>query len=93
VSAAEAGLAFNSRHFAEIVQRNSIKQTGAHSRDLFNTPAFVVIREAGIPAALVEIGFISNAAEAAKLATAAYQWQIATGLYHAILETHQIIGR
>ncbi|MCL2603819.1 MAG: N-acetylmuramoyl-L-alanine amidase family protein [Defluviitaleaceae bacterium] len=93
ISSAEAGLVFNSRDFAQVVQRNKIAQTGTHSRGLFNTPAFVVIREAGIPAVISEMGFISNAAEAARLATGAYQWQIAYGLYNAILETHGIIGR
>jgi N-acetylmuramoyl-L-alanine amidase len=93
VSAAEAGLAFNSHSFARLVQNNMIAQTGAHNRGLFNTPALIVIREAGIPAALAEIGFISNTNERARLATTEYQWQIARGIYNAILETHRQIGR
>jgi N-acetylmuramoyl-L-alanine amidase len=93
ISAAEAGLAFNSRDLARVVQNNKIAQTGVHSRGIFNTPAFVVIREAGIPAVISEMGFLSNASDAARLATATYQWQIAIGLYNAILETHGLIGR
>ncbi|MCL2204341.1 MAG: N-acetylmuramoyl-L-alanine amidase family protein [Defluviitaleaceae bacterium] len=94
ISAAEAGLPFTSRNFAQIVQDNMIAQTGAHSRGLFNRPAIVVTRETGIvPSALAEVGFMTNAAEAARMATTDYQWQIARGLYYAILETHRQIGR
>jgi N-acetylmuramoyl-L-alanine amidase len=95
ISAAEAqrGQSFTSHTFAQIIQRNKIAQTNAHNRGLFNTPALIVLRESSIPSALAEIGYVSNATEAARLLTPAYQWQIARGIYDAILETHRIIGR
>ena len=94
ISDGEAGLAFNSRRLAQIVQRNVVATTSAHNRGLFHSPQFPVIREANsIPAVISEIGFITNPQEAARLANAAYQWQIAAGLYNAIMEAHGIIGR
>jgi len=94
VSEGEVGLSFNSRNLAQIVQRNLIATTSAHNRGLFHSPQFPVIREATtIPAVISEIGFITNANEAARLATSGYQWSIAIGLYNAIMEAHGIIGR
>ncbi|MCL2188626.1 MAG: N-acetylmuramoyl-L-alanine amidase family protein [Defluviitaleaceae bacterium] len=93
ISAAEVGLTFNSRHLAQLVQDHKIAQTGAHSRGLFDNPGFVVVRESNIPAVLSEMGFATNPAEAARILTSTYQWQIATALYHAILDAHRVIGR
>ncbi|MCL2363243.1 MAG: N-acetylmuramoyl-L-alanine amidase [Defluviitaleaceae bacterium] len=94
ISDGEAGLAFNSRNLAQIVQRNMIVTTSAHNRGLFRSPQFPVIREANTtPAVIAEIGFFTNTAEFTRLTTANYQWQIARGLYNAILEAHGIIGR
>jgi N-acetylmuramoyl-L-alanine amidase len=93
VSGGETG-DFTSRNLAQIIQRNKIAQTGAHNRGLFNRPGLVVIRQAyTIPAVLSEMGFATNAQEAARMLTPAFQWQVARGLYYGILEAHGIIGR
>jgi len=89
----EANLRFNSRHFAQIVQNQKIAHTGAHNRNLFNRPDLIVLRTTMIPAVISELGFISNPAEAARMATPEYQAQLVQALYAAIMETHRQIGR
>ena len=46
---------------------------------------FAVIRDAPCPAALVEMGFISNSAEAMRLTSKSYQRLVATGIANGIL--------
>ena len=46
---------------------------------------FVVLREAECPAALVEVGFLSNTTEASKLIDAAYRDAVAEGIAQGIL--------
>lgn len=77
----------NSRQFAEILQRNLIADTGARNRGLRYGAGLIVVRETYMPAALVEVGFLTNPQEAARLATTAYQWQIARAIYNSIVET------
>ena len=85
----EAGFSFTSRQFAEIMQRNMIRVTGAVDRGLMPsnpTTGIIVLRETYMPAALVEVGFLTNQAEAALLATTAYQRLIARAIYDGIVE-------
>lgn len=46
----------------------------------------LVLRQAQCPAVLVEVGYLSNRAEAARLASAAYQERLATGVANGILD-------
>jgi N-acetylmuramoyl-L-alanine amidase len=46
---------------------------------------FVVIRDCTCPSALVEMGFLSNSAEHAKLATSLYRRRLATGIANGIV--------
>lgn len=68
---------------ATILQREIIKTTGAKDLGLF-TANFHVLRNAAMPAALVEIGFISNAQEEQALLTDAYRSKAAIGLRNGI---------
>jgi len=77
---------FTSRQFAEIVQRHMVARTGARSRDLVFREATIVLRDTNMPAVLVEVGFLTNPQEAARLATSHYQWQLAHAIYDAIVE-------
>jgi len=77
---------FTSRQFSEIVQRHMVTRTGARDRGLVYRPRVIVLRETNMPAALIEVGFLTNPQEAARLATAAYQWQLAYAIYDAIVE-------
>ncbi|MDR3561076.1 MAG: N-acetylmuramoyl-L-alanine amidase [Negativicutes bacterium] len=46
---------------------------------------FYVLRNSDIPAALIEVGFLTNKAEAARLADDKYQAQIAEGIFKGLL--------
>lgn len=70
---------------AEAVQGSLINQTGAIDRGV-RANLLYVIRNARIPAILVEIGFVSNQGEGTKLATRSYQEQIAEGISRGIIE-------
>jgi N-acetylmuramoyl-L-alanine amidase len=70
---------------ADMVQREMIAATGAKDRGVRQN-VFYVIRNARSPAILVEVGFVSNAEEGAKLATAAYQARLADALAKGILD-------
>ena len=69
---------------AESVQGHLVNATGARDRGV-RANLFYVIRTARIPAILVELGFVSNAEEGAKLATDSYQDTLADGLAEGIL--------
>src|SRR5690606_23487507 len=70
---------------AETVQRNLVAATGATDRGIRQN-LFYVIRNARIPAILVELGFVSNPEEGRKLATDSYQQTLAQALADGVLE-------
>ena len=65
------------------VQKGMVQATGAADRGV-RQASFSVLREAACPAALVEIGFMSNPAEERLLGSAAYQAKIAAGIADGI---------
>jgi N-acetylmuramoyl-L-alanine amidase len=69
---------------AEILQRRLVAHTGARDRGVKRAPLF--IRQAKMPAALVEAGFLTNPVEARKLESPSYQDKIADAILSAILE-------
>ena len=92
----EAGWSFTSRQFATIMQRNMIRATGAVDRGLMQsqgTRQIIVLRDTYMPAVLLEVGFLTNQAEAALLATNAYQRIIARSIYEGILESFGVLPR
>ena len=70
---------------AEFVHRSLVRATGAQSRGVRQAP-FLVLAGARMPAALVEIGFISHPQEGRLLAREKYQQRIATALAAAVRE-------
>ena len=60
--------------------------TGANNRGAKNDPALIVLNKSTTNATLVECGFLTNAEEAAKLGTSAYQDEIADAIYDAVVE-------
>jgi N-acetylmuramoyl-L-alanine amidase len=82
-------LGFSGEELAEIMQRNMVAAMGSYDRGI-KSDHMVVLREATIPAVLCEVGFMTNPAEAARLATEEYQWQIAWGLYNGIREAFSV---
>jgi len=73
-----------SYHLAEDIQRHVIAATGAHDRGIKWAPLF--IRRAHMPAALVEVGFVTNPYEARLLQSISYQSKIADGILAGILD-------
>lgn len=80
---AQANLKF-SEQLALKTLRSLVRETGAVSRGVHTAP-FYVIRNARIPAILVEIGFVNHPLEGKKLATGAYRQQLANGLAGGIM--------
>lgn len=80
---AQANLKF-SEQLALKTLRSLVRETGAVSRGVHTAP-FYVIRNARIPAILVEIGFVNHLVEGKKLATSAYRQQLANGLAGGIM--------
>lgn len=68
-----------SRRLAEFMQEQLALATRASNRGVKHAP-FVVLIGTKVPAVLIEVGFLSNSAEAQKLLTKAYQRQIAEGI-------------
>jgi N-acetylmuramoyl-L-alanine amidase len=69
---------------AQALQRNLIRHLGAHDRGIKRQPLF--IRKAQMPAALVEVGFITNPIEVLKLQKLHYQAKIAEAILAGIKE-------
>jgi len=83
---------FTSMQLAQIVQRHMVNATGAVDRGIKDYYDFVVLRDLTMPAVLVEVGFLTNAAEAARLATTAHQQQLARAIYEGIIEVLSTYG-
>ena len=71
-------------HLAELLQRELVAATGAEDRGIKWAPLF--IRRAQMPAALVEVGFVTNPREARLLQTISYQSIIAEAILDGILD-------
>ncbi len=69
----------NNARLAYEVQRAAVASAGAVDRGVRNA-RFVVTRNAPCPAVLVEMGFLSDATDAARLALPAYQDKLARGI-------------
>jgi N-acetylmuramoyl-L-alanine amidase len=80
---AQANLKF-SEQLALKTLRAMVRETGAVSRGVHTAP-FYVIRNARIPAILVEVGFVNHPTEGKKLGTSAYRAQLASGLAEGIV--------
>ena len=72
----------SSSEIASAIQRNLARLNG-ESRGVKQAP-FVVLMGVNMPAALVEIGFITNRGEARKLRTREYQDAIAEAVTRAV---------
>ncbi|MFS1663060.1 GBS Bsp-like repeat-containing protein [Streptococcus sp. zg-JUN1979] len=72
-----------SSDLAQAIQTNVQATTGFKNNGV-KRETFAVVRETVAPAVLVELGYISNAAEFSKINTAAYQERLAQGLFQGI---------
>ncbi|MEN6411149.1 MAG: N-acetylmuramoyl-L-alanine amidase [Veillonellales bacterium] len=67
------------------VQSALIKETGAVDKGT-STATYYVLRNTTMPGILVEMGFVSNQAEAARLQNDAYRGSIARGIFNGIVK-------
>jgi len=82
----EANFSFNSRQLARIIQYNLINATGAIDRGIKRNTTWIVLRDTHMPSALLEVGFLSNQAEAGRLNSASHQRVLAQAIYDGIIE-------
>lgn len=78
----------NSVTLADEIQSSLIRATGAKDRGIYDE-TFAVLRETAMPAVLLELGFMSNATELAKLATDSYQNVLAQAVANGIINYYQ----
>jgi len=76
----------NGQKFAEIVQRNLVKDLNARDWGIIPRPNLVVTRETKMPAVLAELGFMTTKSELEKLVTYEFQYQAAKSLFRSITE-------
>jgi len=84
----DEGRSLSNQEFANIVQRNLVAHTNRFDRGI-RSGEFIVLRNTEAPSTLVEIGFMSHAAEFETLINPEYQWRAARGLYQALLEAFE----
>lgn len=86
------GNAFDGNNFllAFEMQRSMLLRTKGHDRGV-RRGRFAVLRNLNMPGILLEMGFVSNAAEEKKLADPAYQEQIARAIAVGIISYHRRI--
>lgn len=74
----------DSKNFAQMLQTETVKATGAASIGLIQRPNLVVIRETKMAAVLAELGFLTNQNEERLMLDESYQDKLVQGMYNAI---------
>lgn len=65
---------------AEALSESIIELIGGNNRGIFQKPALIVTREANMPAALVEVGYLSNSADEARILNDGFQNKVVEGI-------------
>lgn len=78
-----------SESLAHLIHNNLIKHTGAVNQGV-KRETFTVLRETGIPAVLLELGYIDNASDLAKITTAAYQEKLSQAIVEGLLAYYKL---
>lgn len=74
----------DSGRLAELIQRETVRATGAKSRELVSESELCVTSKSTMPSCLIETGFLSNRGEREKLASKEYRAQLADGIVSGI---------
>ncbi len=85
--------AFDTKDFAQICLDESEKALGAKRRSLVPGHKIYIIRNSNAPAALIEVGFITNPNELAKMLTEDYQKKAAQGVYQAVKKSMKSLDK
>ncbi|TFE03985.1 N-acetylmuramoyl-L-alanine amidase [Jeotgalibacillus salarius] len=78
-----------SYHLANEVQKEIVSRAGMYNRGV-KTEAFYVLRNQNIPAILVELGFMTNPNDLAKLTSSKYMEIYAQAVYQGIVDYYSI---
>ncbi len=76
--------AFDTKDFAQICLDEQVAALGAKKRRLIDGNKIYIIRNSIAPAALIEVGFMNNPNELARLTDPGYQKKSAQGIYRAL---------
>jgi len=79
-----------SRMLADIMHRNKLTNLGSNDREV-RTANFAVLRYSTTPAVLLELGFMSNPAEFARMQSTEFQWNAARAIYNGMLEAFTFV--
>ena len=72
------------RRLAEALQRSLREQLGNTERAALPHPDSYLLKNIDCPAVIVEMGFLSNAAEEEQLASPGYQWELGWALFRGV---------
>lgn len=72
------------RRLAETLQRSLCQQLGNTERAALPHPDSYLLKNIDCPAVIVEMGFLSNAAEEAELASSEYRWELGWALFRGL---------
>ncbi len=81
-----------SSRFAEVVYSSLATKLRPNGKGVRQAP-FTVLQGTQMPALLIEVGYLTNAEEAATLAKTSYQQRVATGISEGVLEFAQRMRR
>lgn len=76
---------YGSKRFAQICLEEVTAAAGSSNKGLVDGNEVYVIGNCKAPAALIEVGFMTNQAELEKLCSKEYQSKVAKGIYQAVL--------
>ena len=71
--------------FATALQKAVVQATGAVDRGVKDSVGLIVTRETRMPSALVEVVFMTNPGDLAKVQTPEYQQKVAEGIFQGVL--------
>lgn len=80
----------DSKRLAHAIHPEMIQNLKTADRGVFSHEAFYVIRNAQSPSVLVELGFMTNAEEEARIKTSAFQWSAAKAISAGIDEYYDV---
>ena len=76
---------------ADLLEKNTTAATGAKVNGIFaSTDAQSVLKDTQVPAAVLDIGYLSNVTEAGKLINPEYIEHVASGIARAIQDAYQL---
>ena len=75
----------NSRQFAKIIQEHVVEATGFRDRGIKKKDLFVV-KDTKMPAVLIEVGYLTNPLDEAKMWTDDFQNRVAASIVEAVKE-------